>query len=77
MRISIEFRLQDMWIGAFWRKDSAYQRYYLWICLLPCLPILITWDYTRKEAKRLARAIYQSGLFKEKHGMTGCGHTRS
>ncbi len=58
MHIKLEFKLQDLWIGAFWKKDlftehycsiGYIRRYYvdLWICLLPCLPIHLTW--TKKE----------------------------
>ncbi len=42
--INIEFKLQDMWVGAYWRYDTAYQLTHLWICILPCLPIHITWE---------------------------------
>lgn len=37
MKIKLEFKLADAWIGAFWaRKDNVL---HVWICLLPCLPI--------------------------------------
>jgi hypothetical protein len=33
----LEFKLQDMWIGMFWRRGGS--TFDLWICLLPCFPI--------------------------------------
>jgi len=38
---------QDCWIGVYWKKDPYalapnYGRFDLWICLIPCLPIKIT-----------------------------------
>jgi hypothetical protein len=38
--IAIEFKLADLWIGAFYKK--AFTAFDLWVCLLPCLPIHIT-----------------------------------
>lgn len=63
MRVRIELKWQDAWIGAFWRKTelegkkgdlvygavSWYTREHLraqwdlWVCLVPCLPIHISW----------------------------------
>ena len=54
-RWSLEFKLQDCWIGVFWKRDS-YETYHrrgidnpalpaigysfdLWVCLIPMLPI--------------------------------------
>ena len=36
--ISIGWKPEDAWVGAFWKTESAWN-FYLWICLLPCLPI--------------------------------------
>lgn len=33
MRVRLEFKLQDLWVGAYWRPG------HLWVCLLPCLPL--------------------------------------
>ena len=33
----IEWKLEDLWIGAFWRRDGNC--FDLWVCLLPCLPL--------------------------------------
>ena len=52
MKIRLEFKLQDLWIGAFWRTtyritDEGEQPFSwdLWICLIPCLPIRLTKYY--------------------------------
>ncbi len=44
MKITLEFKLEDLWIGAYWRKDIVYKLYHLWICIIPCFPIHLTWD---------------------------------
>ena len=48
--ISLEFKLQDLWIGVFWNTDNLITdegkkpfKTDIWICLLPCLPIHIIW----------------------------------
>jgi hypothetical protein len=57
MNIRLEFKPQDCWVGAFWRKETLWEygsygdgyavnEYHIWLCLLPCLPIHIWW---RKE----------------------------
>lgn len=78
MKIRLEFKLQDMWIGAYWKKEleigfrdmtwigisdgrktfeniavtkdgklyyDIIRRWYqhIWICVVPCLPIHISW----------------------------------
>ena len=68
MRIRLEFKLPDMWIGIFWKKnlgpdgyrwklvdmntptcEEKYETMWdLWICLVPCLPIHISWSTTSK-----------------------------
>jgi len=55
MRIRIEFKLQDFWIGIFWKTErdlyESNPRTHqstdrittdIWICLVPCFPIHIT-----------------------------------
>ena len=44
MKISLEFKLEDLWIGAYWRYDGVYMLQHLWICFIPCFPIHITWE---------------------------------
>lgn len=40
-RIRLEFKLADCWIGVFWKQQA--RRHDVWVCLLPCLPLHITW----------------------------------
>ena len=40
--IALEFKLQDLWIGAYWARDE-YGDQNIWVCLLPMLPIRIWW----------------------------------
>lgn len=39
-----EFKLEDFWIGAFWRREDDRKCPFidLWICLVPCVPLHIT-----------------------------------
>jgi len=53
--VRLEFKLADMWVGAFWRRSTEEgieegdkhativnrPRLDVWVCLLPCLPIHI------------------------------------
>jgi hypothetical protein len=46
-RVRLEFKLQDLWIGAYWHKSFAtvpgpFWEFDLWICLVPCCPIHIS-----------------------------------
>lgn len=54
-RLSLEFKLEDLWVGAFWKSDSyeTWHRYEIdnpalraighkfevWVCVIPCFPI--------------------------------------
>lgn len=46
MRIRVEFKPEDCWIGAFWRTTETCMgfrwQFDLWICIVPMLPIHIT-----------------------------------
>ena len=50
MKIRIEFKLQDMWVGGFWEKipylfrSEGLYTVNIYICLIPCFPIHIWWD---------------------------------
>jgi hypothetical protein len=35
--LQLEWKPQDLWIGAFWKRDG--NRFDLWVCILPCLPV--------------------------------------
>lgn len=48
-RIVAQFQLEirDVWIGIFWRKSEMSAKlpiWHLYICLLPCVPLHITWS---------------------------------
>lgn len=49
LSISLCWKWQDLWVGAFWKGPiypGAGDRFTLWICLLPCLPIRIKLNRT-------------------------------
>jgi hypothetical protein len=41
--VRVEWRPQDLWIGAFWKREEhggfILRTFDLWVCLVPCLPI--------------------------------------
>lgn len=37
MKIQLEFKLEDLWVGMYWKRSE--DRTDVWVCLLPCLPI--------------------------------------
>lgn len=48
--LHIEFKLADLWIGAFWRTQevnygsivgNVMEDLHVWICVVPCFPIHI------------------------------------
>ena len=48
-----EFKLQDFWIGVFWKTTlnwplKEYLLIDIWICFIPCFPLYI---YLRKKVK--------------------------
>ena len=43
MKITLEYKKEDLWIGAFWRKSN------LWICIIPMLPIHFEWNTLTPE----------------------------
>ena len=53
MKVRLEFKPQDCWVGAYWETrphDCAFDVCYnnerhLWVCLLPMLPIHFQWRY--------------------------------
>lgn len=57
MSVRLEWKPQDLWIGAFWKVSGLtrsyvagtteyreYQRVDLWVCLLPMVPIHLSWE---------------------------------
>jgi hypothetical protein len=49
-RCQLEWKLQDFWIGAFWKRQGNCID--LWLCLLPCVPLHISWWWTQAPMTR-------------------------
>ncbi len=47
--VCLEFKIQDLWVGVFWRRDGCCVD--VWICVLPTLPIHISWWSLSREPK--------------------------
>lgn len=51
MKARFEFKLEDFWVGVYWKKSTfvdgstvcVYKRLDIWLCILPCFPLHITW----------------------------------
>ena len=47
MKVRLEFKRQDLWIGMYWRKTKVnlplhqLLRWDFWICVVPCFPLHI------------------------------------
>lgn len=46
IHVELEWKLQDFWIGAFWKRTGNCID--LWVCLLPCVPLHISWWWSRE-----------------------------
>ena len=47
--LCLEFKPQDCWIGAFWRRDGNCLD--MWVCLLPMLTLHFSyWGYKERVA---------------------------
>ena len=42
-RANVEWKLQDMWIGAYWKRSGNCVD--LWICFVPCVPLHVCWHW--------------------------------
>lgn len=40
LKVRLEFKLADMWVGVFWDKRGT--ALHIWLCIIPCFPIHIT-----------------------------------
>ena len=49
MKIRLEFKPQDLWVGVFWKRgdEAAGSRKSMdiWICLVPMLPIHLIYEW--------------------------------
>ena len=43
MKIKLEYKWQDMWIGLFYKREVPIPIKHLWICIIPMLPLHIVW----------------------------------
>lgn len=43
-RLRLQFEPRDLWVGVFWRTEqvTAGRLTTWWICVVPCLPIVVT-----------------------------------
>ena len=44
MRVRLEFKLEDCWVGAYWRPG------HLWVCVVPMLPLHFMWSSYKRVA---------------------------
>lgn len=42
----LEWKLQDFWIGAFWKRTGNCVD--LWVCLIPCVPLHVSWWWSKE-----------------------------
>jgi hypothetical protein len=45
-RFAVEWKPQDLWVGAFWKRHrypSGRTETHLWVCLLPMIPLHFHW----------------------------------
>jgi len=42
LKITVEFKLADLWVGAFWKQSEEIL--HIWICLLPCFPLHLQFE---------------------------------
>jgi hypothetical protein len=47
-KVTLRWEPRDLWVGAYWKRDSVVT---LYVCLLPCLPIVIWW-WSRAARRR-------------------------
>ena len=47
--VCLEFKIHDLWVGAFWKQDGRCID--VWLCLVPTLPIHISWWSLSRETK--------------------------
>jgi hypothetical protein len=38
--VHVALEPHDLWIGVFWERDYGTRRLRIYVCLLPCLPII-------------------------------------
>jgi hypothetical protein len=43
VKVRLERKWADTWIGAYWSKDETWRSGTVWICVVPCFPLKIDW----------------------------------
>jgi hypothetical protein len=54
-RIRLEWKPEDLWVGLYWRYGdgrSVSCEHNIWLCIVPTLPIHITYWHEAEEGKR-------------------------
>ena len=49
LKIQFQFEPRDVWVGVFWRSTPLCM--HLYVCLLPLVPLHVTWT-TRRRVER-------------------------
>jgi hypothetical protein len=56
-KIQLEWKLQDFWLGVFWKRTKLHTD--IWICLIPCIPIHITlWRVQCPRCDAIVKRVY-------------------
>jgi hypothetical protein len=67
-----EVKVEDLWVGAFWRVDDM-GRAHLWLTLppagLPCLPLHLSWDTGKTREPRWTYIINQNDTIMDRRLM--------
>ena len=57
MRVRVEFKPQDMWIGVYWEVDGSDDDFWrtidIWVCIIPTLPIHISYQWLNPKGWRI------------------------
>lgn len=62
LSMRIKFVPQDLWIGIYWRAEKCrvgnrcgrIWLLTLWVCIIPCLPIILCFNFLPKRTKAQA-----------------------
>lgn len=72
IKAHFEFKLQDLWIGVFWKRSvekwakpaigsfvdiREADRIDVWVCLIPCVPLHIVWRGPDREHDDIGAAV--------------------
>lgn len=57
IHVRLQWKPQDLWIGAYWKRVRYGVE--VWVCLLPCLPLHLTFLY--RECERCGALVRKLG----------------